>query len=377
MKYITEGNTKLKIPEDATISKKDKIFYNPIMEVNRDISVSIVQSFLNKYDRDEFFICDPLGGSGARGLRYANELEMNSGAPHITIGDINPNAIKLAQANVELNKLNNVNIVHKDANVLLSENFRKFNVVDIDPFGAPAPYLDSAIRSIITKNGILCMTATDTAVLYGSYRKTCIRNYDATPLKGNKELAIRLLVGYAIRMASKYDIGLKPIFSHFTAHYVRTFLITERGAKKADEAVDKLGYVKNVEEEYIIKSRKEGNSDGFCGLYYLDNLTDENITKDAIKIAEERNYSKESIKVMKTVFEESLINIVGCFDVHKICKNIKKKVPPIDILMNELTEIGFKVCRTHHNPHSIKSDAKLIDIVEFIYKYNENIVNRQ
>ena len=88
MKIITEGNTKLKVPKDRTLSKKDKIFYNPIMEINRDISVSVIQSFLNNYKRDEFIICDPLGGSGARGLRYAKELKNPSGTVKVVIGDI-------------------------------------------------------------------------------------------------------------------------------------------------------------------------------------------------------------------------------------------------------------------------------------------------
>ncbi len=370
MKIITEGNTKLKVPKDRTLSKKDKIFYNPTMEINRDISVSVIQSFLNNYKRNEFIICDPLGGSGARGLRYANELKNPSGTVKVIIGDINPNAVKLAKENLKVNELDNVEIVHKDANVLLSENFRTFNVVDLDPFGSPNPYIDSAIRSCITKNGILCMTATDTAVLCGAYKKACIRNYDAIPLKGDKEIAIRLLIGYAIRVASKYDIGLRPIFSHITDHYVRTFLITERGAKKADESIKKLGYVKNVNEEKIIKTREEGFEKGYGGLIYLDKINDLDIVNGALKVAEERNYSERSKKIIKTIFEECQINQIGCYDIHEICSFIKKLVPPINDLINGLKQNGFKVSRTHYNPNGIKTNAKVVDVVEWICEYN-------
>ncbi len=371
MKIIEEGSTKLKIPENRTISKKDKIFYNPIMEINRDISISVIQSFLNNYGREEFLICDPLGGSGARGLRYAKELKNPSGIVKVIIGDINPNAVNLARENLKINNLNNVEIVLKDANVLLSENFRRFNVVDLDPFGSPNPYIDSAVRSCISKNGILCMTATDTAVLCGAYKKACIRNYDAIPLKGDKEIALRLLIGYAVRIASKYDIGLRPIFSHITDHYMRTFLITERGAKKADKSIEKLGYVKNINEEKIIKKREDGFEKGFGGLIYLDKINDLNIVSDALNISFDRNYSDKGKKIIKTIYEECKINQIGCYDIHELCSYTKKLVPPINKLINGLNQNGFDACRVHYNPNGIKTNAKVADVIEWIFEYNK------
>ncbi|MBW9221303.1 tRNA (guanine(26)-N(2))-dimethyltransferase [Methanothermococcus sp. SCGC AD-155-M21] len=373
MEIIREGQIKLKVPKNRSLSKKDKIFYNPVMEANRDISIAVVQGLLSDYKREDFIVCDPLGGSGVRGLRYAKELINPSGRVKVIIGDINPNAIKLAMENLKINDMENVEIIHKDANILLSENFRTFNMVDLDPFGSPNPYIDSAIRSCITKNGLLSMTATDTAVLYGTYRKTCIRNYDAIPISGDKELAIRLLIGYAIRMASKYDIGLKPIFSHFTDHYVRTFLITERGAKKADNSLKKLGYIRVENEEKIIKLREKGFERGFGGVFYLGSINDRDIVKSSLKVVEDRNYSERSKKIIKEIYEESaLSDVIGCYDIHKICSNIKELAPPIHELINRLKEQGFKASRTHYNPNGIKTDGKVIDVINCIREYNEN-----
>ncbi len=369
-----EGNVKIKIPDNLTISKKDSVFYNPIMEVNRDISVSIIQALLNKYRREEFLICEPLGGSGIRGLRYGKELKNPSGNVKVIIGDINPNATKLAMENLKLNKLDNVSVVNKDANVLLSENFRTFNLVDLDPFGSPNPYIDSAIRSLITKNGILSITATDTAVLCGAYKKACIRNYNAIPLPGDKEMALRLLIGYVIRMGAKYDIGFDVVFSHFTDHYCRAYLITKRGAKKSDESMNMLGYVKKTPlEEVIIRSFLEGYDRTYSGPIYLGPIYNHEIIKEGIKIAKERNYSKRSIDIMEKILNESRINQIGCYDIHNICSNIKELVPPIkDLLtMLESSGNGFKVSRVHHNPNGIKTNGSVKDIIECIIKYNK------
>jgi len=368
---VVEGNVKIKVPKDRSISKKDKVFYNPRMEICRDISVAVVQSFLNNYGREEFLVCDPLGGSGARGIRYAKELVNPSGTVEVVINDINPFAVELIWENLKLNNLRNVKVFNKDANVLLSEHFRTFNLVDLDPFGSPNPYLDSAIRSCITKNGIIAMTATDTAVLYGSYRKACIRNYDAIPLTGDKELAVRLLIGYAIRVASKYDIGLKPIFSHFTDHYIRTFLITERGAKRADDAIEKLGYIKIENEEKIIRKREEGFEKGFGGLFYLGEINSMDIVKEALKIAQGRGYSERSVKILGEIYEECTVgNVIGCYNIHRVCSAIKEHVPPIRELVEMLKERGFRASRTHYDPNGIKTDGKITDVIECIRDYN-------
>ncbi|ABR55139.1 N2,N2-dimethylguanosine tRNA methyltransferase [Methanococcus vannielii SB] len=368
-KVITEGRTNLIVLEDSKTSKKDIVFYNPVMEANRDLSVSVIQAFLNEFDREEFLICDPLGGSGARGLRYANELEFK-GELKVNIGDINPSAVKMINQNLKLNGLENVTVFHEDANVLLSKNFKLFNVTDLDPFGSPVPYLDSGIRATLTKGGLLCMTATDTAVLCGAYRKTCIRKYGAVPLRADKELAVRLMVGCAIRMASKYDVGLKPIFSHVTDHYVRTFLVTERGAGKADLAIENLGYVTLNGEEKSFKSFEEGYEKGYGGPFYMGSINNTKIVEDALNTAKTRNYSKKAVNLLEYILNESKIEQVGCYDIHEICSFIKKLVPPITELMEKLRENGFIVTRVHYNPYGIKTDAKLSDIAVLISEYN-------
>ena len=114
------------------------------------------------------------------------------------ISDINEKAFKLAKHNVQINGLEKkVTVKHKDANCVLSCNAspkKRFDIVDVDPFGTPAPYLDSALRAI-RNNGLLASTATDLAPLCGVHVKACIRKYGGRPLRTEycHELAVRLL----------------------------------------------------------------------------------------------------------------------------------------------------------------------------------------
>ena len=134
-----------------------------------------------------------------------------------------------------------VTVKHKDANCVLSCNAspkKRFDIIDVDPFGTPAPYLDSALRAI-RNNGLLASTATDLAPLCGVHAKACIRKYGGRPLRTEycHELAVRLLAGCTAILAAKHDIGIQVVFSHSSEHYIRLYAQIAYGAKKADESV--------------------------------------------------------------------------------------------------------------------------------------------
>ena len=123
-------------------------------------------------------ICDGLAASGIRGLRLAKEL---AGDTQVTINDSKETAFDLIQENIQRNTLKNATASHMDLNVLLARE--RFHSIDIDPFGSPISFLDSAMRSIIP-GGLLACTATDTAPLCGVFPEVCHRRYAAWPLHG-------------------------------------------------------------------------------------------------------------------------------------------------------------------------------------------------
>ena len=77
-----------------------------------------------------------------------------------------------------------------------------FNIVDLDPFGSPAPYLDAATRSVVH---LLEVTATDTAPLCGAHFNSGMRKYAAVPLNNefHSEMGVRILLGKARKGACK------------------------------------------------------------------------------------------------------------------------------------------------------------------------------
>ncbi len=249
---IQEGNVKVLVPKlkayvhspSEYAPSKAPVFYNPVMEFNRDLSVLALQAY-QKMLQKEVLICEPLTGCGVRGIRYAVEV---SGVKKVVINDISTKAFYLAKKNVELNKVAMlVKVKNEDVNRLLSHYnapHHRFNIIDIDPFGSPVPYLDSAIRSL-RDGGLLALTATDMAPLCGVHPRACIRKYGGKPLRTEycHELAIRLLAGCVASTAAKQNIGINVVFSHCTDHYIRLYATIHYGAKKADESLKNMGYV--------------------------------------------------------------------------------------------------------------------------------------
>ena len=171
---IKEGKVKVVVPKLSAYIKKPSdyapskapVFYNPTMELNRDLAVLVLQTHQKLLGR-EISVCEPLTGCGLRGVRFAVEVK---GVQKVALNDINPEAIKVAGFNAELNDVaDRVEVANEDANLFLSRHAaprKRFDYVDIDPFGPPVPYMDSAIRSL-RNGGLLALTATDMAPYVG------------------------------------------------------------------------------------------------------------------------------------------------------------------------------------------------------------------
>src|SRR3989344_383600 len=202
---IEEGLAKINIENKKIVSKNMEVFYNPIMSLNRDISVLL----LNSLDKKNMQIADPLAASGIRGIRFLKELNKNK-IRKIYINDIDKNAVKSIKENLKLNKIKNKNnekiiIINEDANLFLLKS-TGFDYIDIDPFGTPNPFLDAACKRL-AREGIMAVTATDTSALAGTYPQACIRKYWAVPKKDAimHETGLRILIRKIQLVGAQYE----------------------------------------------------------------------------------------------------------------------------------------------------------------------------
>jgi tRNA (guanine26-N2/guanine27-N2)-dimethyltransferase len=373
---IHEGQIKIKIPQFEKLSSKVPVFYNPVMELNRDLSVAALQYFSLEKD-DNISICDAFAGSGIRGIRYAKEIPSVS---NVVLNDFNPLAVNLSNENVLINGLNQISVCKEDANILLRKCRGKFDVVDIDPFGTPTPYIESVAFSL-KAGGMICVTATDTSALCGTYKNSCIRKYGAVPLKSEycHETGIRILAGFLGFTFAKYKKYLEFMFCHSTEHYMRIYAKVGKGAKKTDISLKNMGYIahcakclnrmvyKGLNFKMPLNCPNCGESWIFSGPLWCGNIQNYDFTKGILEILTELkiNRKKEALKLVETCKDEA--NSPPTFyDLHTLCHKLKISAPPLVLIMDSLKNEGYYTSRTHFNPNGIKTDASLSVLEEII-----------
>jgi tRNA (guanine26-N2/guanine27-N2)-dimethyltransferase len=367
----TEGQTELIVPSvSLTVDPPptSPVFFNPAASLNRDISVAVVAA------TDGLTFCDSMAGVGARGLRVANEV---SRVGLVTLVDFNRRALEVARRAAVLNSIRRkCEFSESETSSFLFSRYgrgRRFDYVDVDPFGTPVGQLQGALCAT-TDGGVLSVTATDTAVLCGVYPKVAKRRYGALPVNNhfNHETAIRLLAGGVARIGASVDIGVEPVAAHSTRHYVRLFLRIHGGASSADSALARLGYVAWCpacgHTEHAPEQQKTcvkcGGSMKVAGPIWVGGVTQQPLVQDAAKAA-------TRLGLMSAA--EVLRGLTGVdsfppwsFSIEKICSSLRVATVPESEVCRNLKGLGHRYMRTPFEKTGIKTDAEFSEVVSAV-----------
>jgi tRNA (guanine26-N2/guanine27-N2)-dimethyltransferase len=331
------------------------------MELSRDINVACIQVLdNNQRDNRRLTYLDALAGCGIRGFRVANEAQVE-----VTVNDYDLAAYELIKRNAKRLQLN-VHVEHRDANALMSE--ARFNVIDLDPFGSPAPFVDAACRSA---SKMLCVTATDTAPLSGAHLSAGVRRYSALPMNTeyHAETGIRILIGTIIRELVKYDKSATPVLAHATEHYYRAYLLLDRGAELANACIRSMGFIAHCftcGHRYVLPGLFPTlRSDcAFCGAklavagpLWIGTLRDQKFCQQVLENIENGVFGtkRRATKIITLCLNE--LDTVTFFDYHKLLRELKCPPVPIETLVSALRTVGCRASRTHFSGTSIKTDA--------------------
>ena len=215
MKEFQEGKAVFK----ANLSGKDKgpgkargVFYNPAMRLSRDLHVV----FARQFDFNGIML-DGLAASGIRGIRLNLEAGVN-----VEFCDSSRVATETITENLKMNGIKS-KIYNERVEDLLQD--RKYDWIDIDPFGTPAPYLEAALKGL-NDGGILGVAATDTAVLCGAKPSICKKRYGAVSMRrvAAKEVGVRILLSQIHNIASGMGKGIEPLLCYSEGHHLRVFV---------------------------------------------------------------------------------------------------------------------------------------------------------
>ena len=277
------------------------VFYNPVQEFNRDLTIAIISVYskrhhstlknkdakemkknndkltqdsgndqkpdqaseqvikpngIDKQSNNEELVAgtkyengikifEGLSATGLRSVRFGLEIP---GVQEVIANDYDENAVSFIKKNIEHNKLDG--LVREncgDAAMVMyahRKNQLRFHVIDLDPYGSPCVFLDSAVQAV-KDGGLLCVTCTDTAILCGNAPETCWAKYGATSLRSKfcHEMALRIVLRSIESHANRYNCYITPLLSLSIDFYVRVFVKVNHGQAKVKHSASKTANV--------------------------------------------------------------------------------------------------------------------------------------
>src|SRR6056297_2605116 len=345
---VTEGGVELEVPGEQTEGIEEAVFYNPRQELNRDLTIATLRAYREREERATSYL-DAMTASGVRGVRAA---------------------VDLARENLERNDCE-ATVEHRNVNALMHDG--PFDVIDLDPYGTPMPFADAAFANC---RDLVCVTATDTAPLCGAHFNSGVRSYSAVPRNTDyhAEMGVRVLISALARSAARFDVGVEPILTHATSHYVRTYLELEHKATSADAAIDELGHLYHCEDCLYRETDPgliadplercphcDGNRVLAAGPVWLGPVQDSafiGAVRDEIPYTFET--APEARELCDTLAAE--LDTPTHYDQHKLCRNWGLPANAMDDFLADLRDAGYQASRAHYGGTTFKTDADVGEI---------------
>ncbi|KAE8808302.1 putative tRNA (guanine(26)-N(2))-dimethyltransferase 1 [Hordeum vulgare] len=333
-------------------------------------------------------VLEALAASGLRSLRYAREVD---GLGKVVALDNDKASVEACKRNIKFNGASVISKVEAhlaDARVYMLTHPKEFDVVDLDPYGSPSVFLDSAVQAV-ADGGLLMCTATDLAVLCGTNGEVCYSKYGSYPVRGKycHEMALRILLASIESHANRYKRYIVPVLSVFMDFYVRVFVRVFTSASEIKNAPLKLSYVyqcvgcdsfhlqslgrtvtKNNSVKYapgigpVVPQECSdcGKKFNVGGPIYSAPIHDQDwvlSTLTDVRPMKDRYPAYNKITSVLTTVSEELHDIPLFFSLHNISGTVKCTSPSAVMFRSAVINAGYQISSSHCNPLGLKSDA--------------------
>lgn len=335
-------------------------------------------------------VLEALAASGLRALRYAREID---GIGQVVALDNDKVSIEACKKNIQFNGsivCSKVEAHLADARVYMLSLQKEFDAVDLDPYGSPSVFLDSAVQSV-ADGGLFMCTATDMAVLCGGNGEVCYSKYGSYPLKGKycHEMALRILLACIESHANRYKRYIVPILSVQMDFYIRVFVRIYTSASAMKNTPLKLSYVYQCVGcdsfhlqslgRTVTKNNSVKYAPGFgpvvpqecsdCGKKFnmggpiwaapIHNQEWVSSILANVKASKGRYPAYERISAVLTTISEELPDVPLFVSLHNLCATLKCTSPSAVIFRSAVINAGYRISSSHVNPLGLKTDAPM------------------
>ncbi|KAJ6845640.1 putative tRNA (guanine(26)-N(2))-dimethyltransferase 2 isoform X1 [Iris pallida] len=379
------------VAEDKKVNGDCEMQQNHPMGESEDITKEPVKAAVKGHGELKApRVLEALAASGLRALRYAREID---GIDQVVALDNDIASIQACKKNIQFNgsvASSKVEAHLADARVYMLTHPKEFDVVDLDPYGSPSVFLDSAVQSV-ADGGMLMCTATDMAVLCGGNGEVCYSKYGSYPLKGKycHEMALRILLACIESHANRYKRYIVPVLSVQMDFYIRVFVRIYTSASAMKNTPLKLSYVyqcvgcdsfhlqslgrtvaKNNSIRYLPgfgpvipqECSDCGKKFNMGGPIWTAPMHDQDWVLSIlanVKAMKERYPAYERISAVLTTISEELHDVPLFVSLHNLCATLKCTSPSAVMFRSAVINAGYRISGSHVNPLGLKSDAPM------------------
>ncbi|KAK7927011.1 N2-N2-dimethylguanosine tRNA methyltransferase [Apiospora marii] len=249
-------------------------------------------------DAPRFTILDALSATGLRALRYVQELPF---VTSVTANDLTASAVEAIRRNAEHNGIaDKVNATQSDARAhmysLIAQEVtqeharnphlarrgapapsKKYDVIDLDPYGTAATFFDAAVHAVRDDGGLLCVTCTDSGVWAShGYSEKAFALYGGIPVKGfhSHEAGLRLILNGLAQTAAKQGLAIEPLLSLSIDYYLRIFVRVKKSPASVKFLAGKTMIVYSCDQgcgswetQMLLRNKKVSNNKGNSFFY--------------------------------------------------------------------------------------------------------------
>ncbi|CDK40847.1 tRNA (guanine(26)-N(2))-dimethyltransferase (Fragment) [Halorubrum sp. AJ67] len=191
-------------------------------------------------------------------------------------------------------------------------------------------------------------------------------------------MGLRTLVSALVRTAARYDKAARPIVSHVSRHYARTYLELESGARAADDCLEALGHVDHC-EDCLWRSATHGriadpvdacpecgsNRVLTAGPIWLGPVADPDFARAVRReVTDDMGEAKRARKLLGTVARE--LDTPTHYDQHRLYKQWGEPAIGMDEFVERLRGAGHEASRAHYRGTAVKSTASIPQMREAV-----------
>lgn len=395
--HVKEGKATVLFPGG------NKIFYNPVQQYNRDVSILGIRAWSKIFQEDNgtpttnegktvdpfIDIIEAFSATGLRAIRYGLEIP---NVRSVIANDFSQAAVESIERNAKHSGAHaTVRANQDDASMLMyAYKTKNVHVVDLDPYGSATPFMDAAVQAV-RDDGLLLVTCTDLSVLAGNrYPEKCFSHYGGTTLHSEAchESAIRLVLNMIASTAARYGRSIEPMLSLSIDFYVRIFVRVNNSPIKVKQNAantmivyhctgcgssvnQPLGKAVETNNKYkfgYARGPTAPDKCSHCGSHhhiagpmwggpihndkFIDTMLDINQTLDPQIYG-----TKERVRGMLTVARDELKDAPFYFSAQILASVLRSTPPPHSKIISAICNAGYQASATHAHPSGIKTNA--------------------